>query len=114
MSAAEFAAAAPEIAMIVNQHDETRRGECLSEALKTVFLGSSEAVRHRDSRMGPMSFGKEAPAAEFNSPFCGNPHFQLQSRRDECHVGHPFRMTLPNGRSSIRWRRASPASPPKA
>jgi len=26
------------------------------------------------------------------------------------HVDHPARMTLPNGRSSIRWRKASPAS----
>jgi len=25
--------------MIVNKHDKTRRGECLSETLKAVFLG---------------------------------------------------------------------------
>ena len=27
-----------------------------------------------------------------------------------CHVDHPFKTTLPNGRSSIRWRKAAPAS----
>jgi hypothetical protein len=41
---AEVPAARPEIAMIVHKHDEPRRGECLSETLKTVFLGPPKAV----------------------------------------------------------------------
>jgi hypothetical protein len=30
--------------MILHKHDEPRRGECLSETLKTVFVGPPKAV----------------------------------------------------------------------
>jgi hypothetical protein len=56
---AEVAAARPEIAMIVHKHDEPRRGECLSETLKTVFPGSPKAVSHGDSGADAISFGQE-------------------------------------------------------
>ena len=89
--------------MIVNKHDKTRRGECLSETLKAVFLDPCKAVGHGDSRANPIPFGQEQPGAEFNSPFRGNLHINL-------HFDHPAKTTLPNGRSSVRWRKASPAS----
>ena len=41
---AEIASARPEIAMIVNKHNKTRRGEYLSETPKAVFLGPCKAV----------------------------------------------------------------------
>jgi hypothetical protein len=56
---AEVASARPEIAMIVNKHDKTRRGQCQSETLKTVFLGSPKAVRHGDSGADAISLGQE-------------------------------------------------------
>jgi len=56
---AEVPAAHPEIAMIVHKHDEPRRGECLSETLKTVFPGSPKAVSHGDSGADAISFGQE-------------------------------------------------------
>jgi hypothetical protein len=32
-------------------------------------------------------------------------------RRYGWHADHPAKTTLPNGRSSVRWRKASPAAP---
>jgi hypothetical protein len=75
---AEVTTARPEIAMVVNKHDETRRGECLSETLKAVFPGPSKAMGHGDSGVNSIPFGQEQPGAEFDSPFCGNPHIKLQ------------------------------------
>ena len=45
--------------MIVHKHDETRRGECLSETLKPVFPGPGKAVGHRDSGVRTIAFGQE-------------------------------------------------------
>jgi hypothetical protein len=56
---AEIPTARAEIAMIVNKHDETCRGECVSEALETVFLGPRKAVGHRDRGVGTIPFGQE-------------------------------------------------------
>jgi hypothetical protein len=76
---AEVTTARPEIAMVVNKHDETRRGECLSETLKAVFPGPSKAMGHGDSGVNSIPIGQEQPGAEFDSPFCGNPHIKLQN-----------------------------------
>ena len=57
--AAEVAAARAEIAMIVNKHDETRRGECSGETLKTVFPGPSKAMGHGYRGVGAIPFGQE-------------------------------------------------------
>jgi len=45
--------------MIMNKHDKTHRGECLSETLKAVFLGPCKAMGHGDSRANPIAFGQE-------------------------------------------------------
>jgi hypothetical protein len=45
--------------MIVHKHDETRRGERLSETLKAMFLGPRKAVSHRDSGMAAIPLGQE-------------------------------------------------------
>jgi hypothetical protein len=55
----DVSAVRPEIAMIVNKHDETGRGECLSETLKTVFLGPRKAVGHGDSGVETIPIGQE-------------------------------------------------------
>ena len=86
--------------MIVNKHEEARRGECLGETLKALFLGPRKPVSHRDSRMAAIPFRQEQPSAEFNSPFRGNPHVELRLCSDARHGDHPARMTLPNGRSA--------------
>jgi len=49
----------PEIAMIVNKHDKTRRGERLGETLEAVFLGAREAVGHGDSGVETGLVGQE-------------------------------------------------------
>jgi hypothetical protein len=56
---AEVPAARPEIAMIVKKHDEARRGECLSETLKAMFLSPGKAVGHGDSGVESIPFGQE-------------------------------------------------------
>jgi hypothetical protein len=45
--------------MIVNKHDETRRGECSGETLKTVFPGPSKAMGHGYRGVGTIPFGQE-------------------------------------------------------
>jgi hypothetical protein len=75
----EVSAARPEIAVIVHKHDEARRGECLSETLKAVFLGPSKSVGHGDGGLGTIPFGQEQPRAKFNSALCRDPHLELQS-----------------------------------
>src|SRR4029077_1568579 len=74
---AEVAAARPKIAMIMNQHDKARRGECLSETLKPLLLDPRKAVSHADCGPNPLPFRQEQPGAEFNFPFCGNPHIKV-------------------------------------
>ena len=55
----QIAAARAEIAMIVNQHDETRRRECPSETLKAMLLGPRKAVGHGDRGVETIPFGQE-------------------------------------------------------
>ena len=43
----------------MNQHDETRRGECPKETLKTVFLGPGKAVGHGHRGVETIPFGQE-------------------------------------------------------
>ena len=59
MSSAQITAAPSEIAMIVNQHDETRRRVCPSETLKAMFLSPRKAVGHRDRGVQTIPFGQE-------------------------------------------------------
>jgi hypothetical protein len=56
---AEVPTARAEVAVIVNKHDEARRGECPSEPLETVFLGPRKAVGHRDRGVETIPFGQE-------------------------------------------------------
>jgi hypothetical protein len=72
-----FAAACPEIAVVMEKHDKTRRGKRLCEALDAVLTGPRKAMRHCDGWVWTCSTWQKQPSPELYSVLCRDFHIKF-------------------------------------
>jgi hypothetical protein len=109
-------------------HHSLSPGHCWPVGKYGFMLDAEDLGRKRTGGFGQSKYrsGHSRPHSRGGSRRCADPCILRASskagikcsdrsarelQKYGCNVDHPAKTTLPNGRSSIRWRKASPVSP---